>query len=173
MEKKHDHLEIERKYLIRYPDLDWLAGQCGIRCAELSQTYLCSDGMDSRRVRSWTENGETTYYKTAKRQMTERTRIEEECAVTEQEYLTLLRERDPNRRTINKTRWILPWGNHYLEIDVYSFWTHQAVLECELKSEDEEFSVPEELHTIREVTGDRRYLNSALALSIPAEDKLD
>ena len=173
MSHENGNLEIERKFLIRIPDSAWLARQPGSRCAQLSQSYLCSDGTGSRRVRSWTENGETVYYRTVKRQLTERTRIEEENTVTEEEYLKLLRARDPERRTIEKTRWLLPYGGHLLEIDLYPFWTHQAVLECELQSEEEDFAIPAELHVIREVTEDRRYLNSSLARAVPEEDGSD
>ncbi len=166
-------LEIERKFLICFPDEAWLASQPGSRCVKLTQTYLCSDGTGSRRVRSWTENGETVYFKTCKRELTERTRIEEESRVTETEFHALLQEKDPKRRVIEKTRWILPFDNHDLEIDLYPFWTRQAVLECELQSEDEAFSIPSALHVLREVTGDRRYLNSSLAFSVPEEDEQD
>ena len=55
-------LEIERKFLIEYPDPAWLEQQPGSRRVEIVQTYLLSDGSGSRRVRSWTESGRTTLY---------------------------------------------------------------------------------------------------------------
>ena len=163
-------LEIERKYLIRYPDIGWLSAQPGSRSAELTQIYLCSDGRNSRRVRAWTENGRTVWYQTTKRMVTDVTREEAEREIGEGEYLALLREADPARHPIRKMRWCLPYEGHILEIDLYPFWKKQAVLECELSSEDEAFAIPPEFCVLREVTGDPQYLNSSLARAIPEED---
>ena len=165
-------LEIERKFLIRYPDVGWLATQPGSRRAELTQTYLRPDGQSSRRVRAWTEEGKTVWYQTSKRMVTNVTREEIEREISEKEYLGLLREADPARRPVRKIRWCIPYEGHILEIDLYPFWKRQAVLECELDSEDEEFAVPPEFSILKEVTGDPRYLNSSLAREIPAEEEL-
>ena len=156
-------LEIERKFLIAYPSLPWLEQQPGVRKAEIEQTYLISCSDASRRVRLWQEADETHCYRTVKRIVSERTRIEEEDEISPDEYRALLCEADPARLPIRKTRWCLPYEGHVLEIDCYPFWQRQAVLECELDSEDEVFSVPPELRVLSEVTGDRRYLNSTLA----------
>ena len=102
--------------------------------------------------------------------VTDITREEIEREISEEEYLALLKEADPARHPIRKTRWCLPYEGHTLEIDLYPFWEKQAVLECELESEDEAFAVPPELSILREVTGDPQYLNSSLARTIPAED---
>ena len=165
-------LEIERKYLIRYPEESWLDGLPGSSRAELVQTYLKSADGETQRVRTWTENGRTLRYHTVKRRLTDLTRIEEEREITETEYQELLREEDPDRRPIRKTRWRVPYEGHLLEIDLYPFWQNQAVLECELESEEEEARFPSELRIIREVTADARYLNSSLARNIPEEDIL-
>ena len=160
-------LEIERKFLIQYPDLNWLRQYPGSRQVEITQTYLLSDQGTSRRVRSWTENGSTEYIRTFKRSLTDRTRIEQEDRISLAEYQALLKEANPGRRPIRKQRWCVPYKSHILEIDLYPFWSDQAVLEIELEREDEEFLLPSQLQVIREVTGDPRYLNSSLAREIP------
>ena len=58
---------------------------------------------------------------------------------------------------------------YYAYEDLYPFWEKQAVLEVELRDEDEGFQIPPELRILREVTGDPRYLNSSLAREIPDE----
>ena len=63
--------------------------------------------------------------------------------------------------------WCIPFDFHVLEIDLYPFWNDQAVLEVELKSEEEAFLLPPEIRVIREVTEDPRYLNSSLARELP------
>ncbi len=164
-------LEIERKFLIEYPDPVWLEHQPGRRCVGISQTYLLSEDGGSRRVRTWCEAGRTTYFYTYKRSLTDLTRIEQESEISREAYDALLEAADPTRNTIIKTRWCIPYDGHVLEIDIYPFWQgEQAVLECELKQEDEDFAIPHELRVIREVTRDRRYLNSSLAFEIPPAD---
>ena len=162
-----DPLEIERKFLIEYPDLSWLQQQPGSRRVEIVQTYLLSDCSSTRRVRSWTEAGRTAYIRTCKRAVSDRTRVEVEDELTEADYLTLLKQVDPTRHPVVKTRWCIPYRSHVLEVDLYPFWNDQAVLEVELQSEEEEFLLPPELRVIREVTGDPRYLNSSLARELP------
>ena len=43
-------------------------------------------------------------------------------------------------------------------------------MKCYLKNEDEEFTLPEGIRVIREVTGDKRYRNYALAHEMLPED---
>lgn len=160
-------LEIERKFLIRYPDRNLLRQYPGSRPVDIVQTYLLSEQGVSRRVRAWTENGSTVYIRTSKRSLTDRTRIEQEDQISREEYEALLRQADPGRRPLQKQRWCIPYESHILEIDLYPFWSDQAVLEVELQSEEEEFLLPPELEVLREVTGDPRYLNSSLAREIP------
>ena len=49
-------LEIERKFLIEYPDPVWLERQPGSRRVEIIQTYLLSDG-SSTTFRPYTRRG--------------------------------------------------------------------------------------------------------------------
>ena len=44
------------------------------------------------------------------------------------------------------------------------------MLEIELRNAEEAVILPEGIHMIREVTGDRRYKNSSLARAMVAED---
>lgn len=156
-------LEIERKFLIRFPDLRWLESMPDCRKVDILQTYLLAKDGDELRVRQRGENGVFVYYKTWKRRLTERTRIEVEEKLSQDEYLTLLMEADPAKRPIRKTRYCLTWEDRYYEVDVYPAWTDRAIVEVELKDENEEIRFPEEMKIIREVTGDPEYSNAALA----------
>ena len=160
--------EIERKFLIRRPDLLNLAALC--RVQEISQTYLAvAEG--SLRIRKTIERGKVTYTEAAKRTLTPIRRIEIERELSEEEYNRRMANRDPRRKTIQKTRYCLPYGGHTFEIDVYPFWSHQAIMEVELKSEKEEFTLPPFIRVIREVTAEIQYSNHSLAREIPAEDE--
>ncbi len=162
-------LEIERKYLVRMPELR-LLDRLASEKARISQTYLLrrEDGAN-RRVRRWeTERGVTWFY-TEKTRLTDVTRVEREREISSEEAERLLLERDPERRTVEKTRWRIPWAGHTLEVDVFPFWEDRAFCEAELGSEEEEILLPDWLQPICEVTADPRYTNSALALSVPMD----
>lgn len=162
-------VEIERKYLIAYPDLSWLERQPGLRKIEIVQTYLFGTENQSRRVRQWTENGESLYIETRKSGKGIR-RTETERQLTEAEYRSALEDADPERRPIVKTRCILPYDGQSFEIDLYPFWTRQAVMEIELESVDQPIRFPEGIQILREVTDDPNYTNSSLARQLIAED---
>ncbi len=159
--------EIERKFLILRPDLLNLAARC--KAQEISQTYLMAEE-GSLRVRRTEERGQVTFTETAKRTLSPVRRIEIERVISEEEYQRRLAARDPRRQTIRKTRYCLPFQGHLFEIDVYPFWIRQAVMEVELGREEESVIFPPHLHILREVTGDPRYSNHALAREIPPED---
>ena len=157
-------LEIERKFLIRYPDIDWLTAFPGAYSAEIIQTYLIAPAGASHRVRRWEQDGAVRYYETLKRPLTDRTREEYESEIDQFRYEQLLHEADLQRNPVRKTRWCIPYEGHLLEIDLYPFWKDLAILECELQEETESFLIPDGLTIVQEVTGDPRYLNSSLAL---------
>ena len=122
-----------------------------------------------RRIRRARCGDETRYYYTEKTRVTAVTRIEREHEITAAEFEALLSERDEALRTIEKTRYLVPFEGHTLEIDVFPFWRDRAFCECELQSEDEPLPLPDWLHVYREVTDDPRYTNRALARSVPDE----
>ena len=156
-------LEIERKFLIEYPDLRWLEKIPNCRKVDIMQTYLKANDGDELRVRQRGENGSYIYYKTLKRRISDTVRTEIEQRLSQKEYLQLLMEADPAKRPIRKTRYCLTYANQYFEIDVYPFWQDKATVEIEMSDENAEIHFPEELKMIREVTDDPSYKNAALA----------
>ena len=156
-------MEIERKFLIEYPDTEWLESQKDCAKIEIIQTYLNSEKGEEVRVRQRGTNGHYTYYHTVKRRINDLKRVELERRISESEYLTLLMDADTARRQIRKTRYCLTYQNQYLELDVYPFWKDKAILEIELSSENAPFTVPDEIRIIKEVTDDESYKNASLA----------
>ncbi len=159
--------EIERKFLIRKPDLLNLGSLCKVK--EISQTYLTA-AEGSARVRRTQEGGTVTYTETVKRSLSPMRRMEIERNITEEEYNRRLAARDPRRQTIHKTRYCLQYNDHLFEIDIYPFWSKQAVMEVELKNENEQFDLPPMIKVLREVTEEPEYSNHALAREVPPED---
>ncbi len=163
-------LEIERKYLIRYPDVQRLEEKPNCEKVEIIQTYLYSVGTTEVRVRQRGKDGKYMYYRTEKKRVSETARTEIERRISQEEYVGYLMEADPARRPIRKTRYCLTENNCYYEIDVYPEWKKQAILELELRSADQEVVIPEDITVIREVTADKAYGNHALAADMPEED---
>ncbi len=156
-------LEIERKFLIGYPDISWLEQYPGRRKIEMVQTYLTAGKGEARRVRQCTEGSEVTWYRTSKRKISALTRIELEEELNREEYLDLLKEADPAKTPIIKTRYVIPYDGHCVEIDIYPFWNDRAIAEIELAEENEPCCFPEQIHVISDVSGDDRYSNFSLA----------
>lgn len=163
---ENTHLEIERKFLIAYPDTVFLDGLETCTRVDITQSYT----KDRVRIRKWIENGKITYIKTVKEKINELVRIEHESEITKAEYERLLSFADPERNAIAKTRYRYPYQGKLIEIDVFSFWHDRAFCEIELESENEEFSLPPFIKVIKEVTDDKRYRNSALAKEIPFDE---
>ena len=162
-------LEIERKFLIRMPDTEKLK-QLSTRRIEITQIYLTPGELGSvRRLRrSRWDGGEARYF-TEKLRLSDRTRIEREREITDEEWETLYAQRDEELRIIEKIRWCVPFAGHTLEIDLFPFWEDRAYCEVELRSPEDRVELPAWLSVIREVTDDPRYTNSALAREIPAD----
>lgn len=156
-------LEIERKYLIEYPDLKWLEANKACKKVEIIQTYLISNDHEERRVRQRGCNGHYVYFETIKRKLSDLKRVEVERRLSKEEYLELLMQADTSKKAIRKDRYCLTYEAQYFEIDVYPFWNHQAIMEIELSSEDEIINFPKEIKVIKEVTDDENYKNYALA----------
>lgn len=150
-------LEIERKFLIEYPDTALLKSNPDCDFVQISQAYV-SFGGESFRVRKRGRNGDFVYIKTKKTRLSDLARIEEESRITQAEFELFSR----GSKTLSKTRWLIVYKNHYFELDVFPFWSDRALLEIELISEDEEFEIPPFLSVIREATNDREYRNFEL-----------
>ena len=155
--------EIERKFLIGFPDLEVLSRLPNCKKVEIIQTYLKSDSNEEVRIRQRGEQGHYIYYETRKKRISGLKRIEIERRLTKEEYLERMMDADPAKRPIRKDRYCLTEGNQYFEIDIYPFWQDQAIMEIELTDPDEEIRFPEMIQVIREVTDDENYKNSALA----------
>ncbi len=160
-------LEIERKFLIEYPDTDFLLT---LPCSksEIFQAYLINDN-GRFRLRKRGENGHFIYIKTEKHKISETVREEIETRLSEDEYDSLMNS-GVITGSISKERYCLMYDGVYYEIDIFPFWKKQAFLEVELTDEDEKIKIPEFIKVIREVTFDPRYKNSRLCNNIPKED---
>ena len=165
------NLEIERKWLIRMPDLAVLRDKAE-RVIAMEQVYLKGGAPGvSMRVRKSVEGDKVTYHRNEKQRLSDTVRIEREEEVDETHYKILLGFADPALRKIEKTRYCVPIdGGLTAEIDVFPFWTDRAFCEVELPHESTPVTLPHWLDVVREVSDDKRYTNLALAREIPMEE---
>ena len=145
--------EIERKFLVAHQV--WRESVNTIHV--FRQGYLSYDSERTVRVRAT----EVTGYLTIKGITEGLTRDEFEYEIPLADALALLQLCE--RPAIEKKRYIVPNGAHVWEIDVFEGVNEGLVVaEIELGSEDEAFDKPNWLGN--EVSGDRKYSNSALSL---------
>ncbi|MCC8069020.1 MAG: hypothetical protein LIO71_04635 [Ruminococcus sp.] len=156
-------LEIERKFLIRYPNFNVIHFQSKV---DISQSYLVRNSTDvERRIRSWSEGGSTKYFYTEKKFLTGLTRQEVERKVSKSEYDTLKLEVDGSIVTVEKSRYTIDCKGLTFEVDTYPFSKKLAIMEVELESETQGYTIPEGIKVVKEVTGIYDYANIPLCES--------
>lgn len=164
----NNNMEIERKFLIRYPNLKHLE-ELGNK-SDITQIYLSNTGLGSERVRCRITDGEAVYTHTVKKHITNISREEIEREISKNEFDNLLLRADKSRNAIIKTRYCVDYNNQCFEIDVYPFWCDRAVMEIELESETQKIVFPPFIELIKELTDDKRYTNASLAKCIPYDE---
>lgn len=156
------HYEIERKYLVRMPELP-IHGTVSV--TDIAQTYLIAADGASERVRA--RGGR--YYHTIKYRVSGIKAEERETEITRSEYETLLNRKDPACAEIKKTRHVFEYMGQIFELDIFPFWKKQAMMEIEIESESTLVTLPPFLDIICEVTDDHNYKNHTMAKSVPNE----
>lgn len=162
-------IEIERKYIIKMPDIAVLSAQPSYRRYEIVQTYLKSIPGVTRRVRSLSLGNATRYVETVKVRIDHMSSTEVENEITKEQYSELLEESDPTASPITKTRHRFIIDGQPFEVDVYPQWKNTAIMETELENREKEVKIPSFLEIIREVTGEKSYTNASMAREFPKE----
>ena len=144
--------EIERKFLV---EGDFRSEAIGN--TRIVQGYMCSDKGRTVRVRIRGDKGYLTVKGAASATGLSRYEFEREVPLEDAEQM--LRLCEPG--AIDKERYLVPYGQHTWEVDVFHGPNEGLILaEIELSAEDEPFERPAWLG--KEVSGDRRYYNSML-----------
>lgn len=146
-------IETERKFLVKD---DGYKAQA-VRSYRIRQGYIAHDSGRTVRVRIRDDKGFLTI-KGPSIILGSRPEWEKEISLQEAEELFLLCK--PG--SVDKTRWIVPAGKRFFEIDEFFGENEGLVMaEIELGSPDEPFERPSWLG--EEVTDDERYYNGYLA----------
>lgn len=146
--------EIERKFLVSGE-----FRQDSPESYRIMQGYICSDQDRTVRVRVRGDKGFLTIKGRSSADGLSRYEWEKEIPASEAVELMAL----CGSGIIDKTRYLVPFGRHTFEVDVFHGANEGLVLaEIELAEEQETFEKPSWLG--EEVTGDPRYYNSMLSL---------
>lgn len=156
-------LEIERKFLIEYPDISILNNMKLCRKTPITQAYLNTPQEGIFRIRKRGTGENAVYIKTIKIKINDLKRIEKESYISESEYNEYLSKKKYISGIISKDRYCIIENNTYYELDVYPFWSDKATLEIELLSENQNYTLPSFITLIREVSNEPEYRNFALA----------
>jgi CYTH domain-containing protein len=161
-------LEIERKFLIKMPDIEQLTRRYNAVKTDILQTYLITKDKDKeKRIRRRGTDGDCSYFLTEKRTINQLSRVETEKKITAKGYLELLVTADTSLNQIRKERYCFVYNNLYFELDVYPFWSDYAILEIELNSENQKVDFPPFVSITKEVTGDPSFKEHSLSKRIP------
>ena len=163
--------EIERKFLIEYPDTELLSSIKTCRRVPVTQAYLDTPEEGKFRVRKRGEGKDAVYIKTVKKKISDLTHIEDEEYISEKEYYSYLSQKQYVHGSIIKDRYCIALNSTYYELDVYPFFIDRATLEIELLSEAQPYVLPDFVKVIREVSNEKEYKNKYLAVKYGGRSK--
>ena len=157
-------IEIERKYLIKMPNIQNILSKYNAVKSDIIQVYLISENENEEvRIRQRGADGSYTYYLTKKIKRDDMSRYEIEEKISKERYLELLMQADSNKGIIKKTRYCFVYENQYFELDVYPFCDDKAILEIELTEESKEVRIPNDIIVIADVTNNDNFKNVNIA----------
>ena len=165
-------VEIERKYIIKMPDLELLKSQPDYSRSEILQIYLPSEKGETHRIRQRIYDEIIVCTETKKIRIDNMSANEIEREISPLEFAALACNIKNGTIPIEKVRHTFIYENQLFEIDIFPQWTSTAIMETELDSREKKVEIPPFLEIIREVTGDKSYSNAAMSRSFPNEDKI-
>ena len=161
-------IKIEKKFLVKKPDLEKLLEQENCQKLFIKQTYLLSnDKKVEKRLRQIGKDGNYSYFYGIKQHLSGSTSSILEEKINKKEYNLLRTTADSRLKEITKERYCFVYNNLYFKLDIYHFWKYVAILEVELTEENQEFETPFLINVIRDVTDDKNFKNIAIAKKIP------
>ena len=154
-------VERERKFLARMPDLAAIVKYNPV-ASQIVQTYLPNSGNTERRIRQRGDGVNFSFFYTEKTDLPEKTdRIERESIISPRQYAAYLAQ--AVTASVRKTRSCFPYQNQYMEMDIYAGESRFVTIEVEGLEASDRIFFPPEIEVIKEITGDKRYSNRAIA----------
>ena len=153
-------IEEERKYIVSI-----IGDIPGSTVSHITQTYLVAEPGCEMRLRRREWNGKEVYVLTTKRRTSDNEQVETDRQLSNNLYESLLKQADPYRHTIKKTRHSFIWQGQYFEVDCYKEQLDGLIiLETKGVGENETVNFPPFIKVTKDITGNRNYYNYNLAL---------
>ena len=162
-------IEIERKFIIKLPDISLLEKMPDYTRSEITQIYISSPPAITHRVRKRIYSDKTVCTETKKIRIDKISSYEDERNISLEEFSEIAKNIKDGTLPVIKTRHTFSYLEKTVEIDIYPNWKRSAILEVELKTKEEELSLPESICVLSEVTGKRKYSNASMAQTFPDE----
>ena len=165
-------IEIERKYIIMKPDIEYLKELLGYSESKILQIYLNSENSVTHRIRRREFQSSVVYTETKKRRIDKMSAEELEREITKEEFDSLALNVMTGTKPLNKIRYTFRYLGKLFEVDIYPEWESTAILETELVSRDEAVAFPEFIRVVKEVTGNPAYSNASMSKKFPEESRV-
>ncbi len=162
-------IEIERKYIIKKPDMDFIKSCDEFTESEILQIYLTSPAAVTHRIRSRAFSSGVVYTETKKHRIDKMSAVEEEREISENDFNLLFDNIKEGTVPIKKKRYTFSYRGKIFELDVYPQWKDTCILETELASREERVEFPSFIEVLEEVTGNPAYSNAGMARLFPRE----
>lgn len=142
--------ESQRNYVVEVTDnLPENTTEC-----EITQTYLKSDPDTIVRLRKRGWDGSYVYMQSVKKRVSETEFIETERQISPYQYVTLLQQADPSRKTLRKIRKNFVWEKQYFELDTFLDRDDGiSILEIAGVKDPDAINFPPFVKVVRDVTG--------------------
>ncbi len=133
--------------------------------SEITQTYLVAEPGCEVRLRQRKSGSCTVNIHTSRKQISDKEELVTERLVNNNLYATLLQQSDPYRKPIHKLRKSFIWKGQFFELDTYQG-DHEGLIILETKglSCHSDLRLPPFLRIVENITGNKKYYNSQLAL---------
>ena len=142
--------ESQRNYVVEVTDnLPENTTEC-----EITQTYLKSDPDTIVRLRKRGWDGSYVYMQSVKKRVSETEFIETERQISPYQYVTLLQQANPSRKTLRKIRKNFVWEKQYFELDTFLDRDDGiSILEIAGVKDPDAINFPPFVKVVRDVTG--------------------
>lgn len=159
--------ETTRKYLIEYPDIDYIMSRTSCCMSYMMQTYLVSPSPDiERRILQVGQDGDFVYYYAEKQLVASGEHAEKEEHIDEKKYLRLMMDADTRFHQLSKRRLCFVYKSQSFELDLFPFSNERAIISVELTAETQNVLLPDFIKVISDITDDPSYRSYSLALDM-------
>lgn len=150
---------VEKKYLIKMPDINQLIKNKQCRKVHVKQHYIIDETkQEKEKIVLRRENNKNFYYKVNKKD-----NVKYSKSINADQYINKLEDENNKFYHIYKDRYYYIYDSRCIKIDVFPFWKDKAILEVDILNDRENIKFPKFIEVIEEVTDNEKYKNYYLA----------